>query len=176
MPDHIYKHIELTGTSAWIERDDDGAGRRREDEERVGEAGVDRDLGEGHGHGVLELIVQHRLADDVVLRIDAQHQSRQERRRVLGREVEHGTSGGVDLGGGIQEAHGELVAHAPEPGEEAAGGAGERLGGAALVHLVQLRRVDPERRAVGDDLLGRRARVLPAHLAALLEIDDALAP
>src|SRR5439155_1626018 len=44
----------------------------------------------------------------------------------------------------------------------------------AHVHLTERRRVDPELLAVGDDLLGRRLLVLPAELAALLQIDHAL--
>src|SRR5262249_40108982 len=59
-------------------------------------------------------------------------------------------------------------------GQERSGRAGQRLGRLPDVDLVQLRRVDPELLAVGDDLLLRRLTVFPAQLAALLEIDRTL--
>src|SRR5205807_1932793 len=76
--------------------------------------------------------------------------------------------------GRVQEADGELGAEPAEPREEAPRRPGERLGRLAHVHLTERRRVDPELLAVGDDLLWRRLLVLPAELAALLEIDRAL--
>src|SRR4030095_9543391 len=60
------------------------------------------------------------------------------------------------------------------PGGGGAGGPRERLRRLALVHLVQLGRVDPEIHTVGHDLLRRGALVVPAELTALLEGDRAL--
>src|SRR6185436_14077996 len=75
-------------------------------------------------------------------------------RRVLRRQVEHRPPGSIAGARRVQEAHRELLTHLAEPGEEAARGPREGLGRVALVHLVELRSVDPERGAVGDDLLG----------------------
>src|SRR5262245_11634939 len=68
-----------------IERDDGGALGRAEREEAVLELRVHRDLRELHGHGVLELVVEHRLTHDPVLRIDGEHEAREEGGRLLRR-------------------------------------------------------------------------------------------
>src|SRR5712691_3713430 len=112
---------------------------RREREEGITEAGVEREPVEGHRHGVLQLVVEHGLADEVaVLRVDREDESREQRGRLLGREVENGPARGVRLVGRVQKADGKLLAHLAETLQKAARGAGERLGRVALVDLVEL--------------------------------------
>ena len=133
-----------------------------------------RHLGEAHGHRVLELVVDHRLADLPCSRIDGQDQPGQGGQRLLGREVEHLVAVARRAAApGSGSARRSAPQACPSPARKLPGGTGQRLGRRAHVHLVQRGRVDPERLAVGHDLLGRRLRVLPAQLAALLEIDGA---
>ena len=131
-------------------------------------------LAELHGHRVLELVVDHRPPHLPRARVEREDQPVHRGQRLLGREVEHDVAVAVARLGRVQEAHAEVLAHPAEPGQERAGRSGQRLRGGADVHLAQGRRVDPDGLAVGDDLLGRRVGVLPAQLAALLQIDGAL--
>src|SRR5438309_362503 len=148
--------------------------RGHEREEPIGQARVDRDVREAHRHRVLELIVHDRLPDLPRRRVHDQDEARERRQRLLRGEVEHPVAVGVLWPGRVQEADAELGAQAPEAREEAARRSRQGLGRVAHVDLVQRGRVDPELLAVGDDLLRRRLLVLPAELAALLEIDRAL--
>src|SRR5438094_273709 len=148
--------------------------RGHEREEPVGQARVDRHVREAHRHRVLELIVHDRLPDLPRRRVDDQDEAGERRQRLLRGEVEHPVAVGILRSGRVQEADAELGAQAPEAREEAARRSRQGLGRVAHVDLVQRGRVDPELLAVGDDLLRRRLLVLPAELAALLEIDRAL--
>src|SRR5262249_11430286 len=102
-----------------VERNDRRPLGRREREEGITEGGVEDHPIERHGHRVLELVVEHGLADHVVLGIEGEDEAGKKRRGLLGDEVEDGAARAVRLVGGIQEAHSEFLAHLAQALEKA---------------------------------------------------------
>src|SRR5882724_10105644 len=130
-------HLDLAGDVERVlgghgpplfERDDHDTLRRHEGEGSIRQPAVHRHFREAHRHRVLELVVHHGLADLPVLRVDRQDQARQRRQRLLRDQVEDPVPVGVPRLGRVQETYLELGAQATEPGDEARGGAGQRLG------------------------------------------------